>query len=158
MRRRLEGDDRRRRQAERRVLRLQGRDLAVVVASRRRDLAPLRAADLVLGPLERSQRIDRVADELDAVQLVDQPVDLPADGRRGDVESLVVLVAHQDDEPRVGVVAELVLKELSRPLALGRRIREAGGLQVLFEAAAEDARDNDEDANGDQDRFRAPPG
>ena len=112
LRRRLEWDDRRQHLPDRGVLRLEERQLAVVLAVSGGDLPALGAADLVLGPLERAQRINGAADEVDAPQLVDEVVNLPADRGGRDVDALVVLVAHQDDEPWICVVAQAITKEL----------------------------------------------
>ncbi len=158
LRRRLEWRHRRRRLTGRRGLRFDERDLAVVVPPGRRDLTALLSPDLVLRALERAQRVHGLADEVDAAEVLDQPVDLPAHLGRGDVKAFVVSAADENDKAGIGVVTELVAKLLGRNLRLRFGIGEARCLQVLLHAATQDPCDDDENRKPDQDRLRAPPG
>jgi hypothetical protein len=105
-----------------------------------------------------AQRVDDPSDVFDLGDPAAEPVDLSAEGGGGEVEAAAVGGADEDDQARVGVVAELAAQQRSRPLALRGAVGEPGRLEVALDVFADHRGEDDEGGDGGEDELRVLPG
>ena len=103
------------------------------------------------------ERVDDVADVARVRQRATDAVDLPDDGKAPDVQLAPPGSAHEHDDPRARVVAELRAQGLRRPLALRGRVGEAGGLEVVLDVVAESTCAEHEHTDEREDELRLAP-
>ncbi len=103
------------------------------------------------------QRIGHVADVRRGGEPIRESTDLGSYVRVLDPERTSVRVANQDDDRRLRRVSEVSREEGAGSLALGVRVGEAGGLEVVFDAVSENDGDDGKQCGGHQHSPRVAP-